>query len=151
GNFKLEKAVIVRKVTRYEYEKYILKPDLTEDQLKIYINKKGSNYDFLYLRHQEYIKSLLDLENAFEKRGIKYRLVQRYNFRPQLIDWADAIFTCGGDGTFLLAASKIQVPNKPVIGINSDPIRSEGFLCLPRKYSSNIMLTLDKIFKGEFR
>lgn len=37
GEFHLTKALIVRKVTRYEYEKYILKPDLTEDQLKSYV------------------------------------------------------------------------------------------------------------------
>lgn len=150
GEFHLTKALIVRKVTRYEYEKYILKPDLTEDQLKSYINKKGSNYNFLLLRHEEYVRSLMELENAFEKRNIKYRLVHRYNFKPNLIDWADAIFSSGGDGTFLLAASKVQVSDMPVIGINSDPGRSEGFLCLQKKYSLNLNLLLDKLVNNEF-
>lgn len=44
----------------------------------------------------------------------------------------------GGDGTFLLAASKVLDNAKPVIGFNSDPTRSEGFLCLPKKYSENV-------------
>ena len=40
----------------------------------------------------------------------------------------------GGDGTFLLGASKILSRDKPVIGFNTDPTRSEGHLCLPKRY-----------------
>ena len=36
-DLKLEKVIIVRKVTRYEYEKYVLKPNLTESDLKRYV------------------------------------------------------------------------------------------------------------------
>ena len=40
--------------------------------------------------------------------------------------------TAGGDGTFLMAASKIPDSNKPIVGFNTDPSRSEGYLCLPK-------------------
>ena len=50
---------------------------------------------------------------------------------PNLIDWADAIFSSGGDGTFLLAASKVQASDMPVIGINSDPGRLVVLVLFP--------------------
>ena len=51
------------------------------------------------------------------------------------------IVTTGGDGTFLMGASKILNRSKPVVGINTDPTRSEGHLCLPKHYSFNIKVT----------
>ena len=36
-DFKPRKALLVRKVTRYEYEKIYLKPDLSEQQLKEHV------------------------------------------------------------------------------------------------------------------
>ena len=51
----------------------------------------------------------------------------------------------GGDGTFLLASSRIRDNSKPVIGFNSDPSRSEGHLCLPKKYSANIRRAVEKL------
>lgn len=71
----------------------------------------------------------------------------RFNYSQENINWADVIVPTGGDGTFLLAASKIKDNNKPVIGFNSDPNRSEGHLCLPKKYSYNIREALEKLQK----
>jgi NAD+ kinase len=44
----------------------------------------------------------------------------------------------GGDGTFLMGSSKISNRFKPIVGINTDPTRSEGHLCLPKHFSFNI-------------
>lgn len=62
----------------------------------------------------------------------------RINYTRNKVNWADVIVPIGGDGTFLLAASKVMDNTKPVIGFNSDPTRSEGFLCLPKRYSENV-------------
>ena len=71
-----------------------------------------------------------------------------YFFHPQEnIDWADVIVTTGGDGTFLMAACRIQDREKPIIGFNTDPTRSEGYLCLPKKYSINICDAVRKLFE----
>lgn len=56
----------------------------------------------------------------------------------------------GGDGTFLLAASKIRNNIKPVIGFNSDPNRSEGHLCLPKKYSADIRYAVERLQSVSF-
>lgn len=73
------------------------------------------------------------------------KVVSRNDYSYDLIDWADAIVTSGGDGTFLLAAAKILNNKKPVIGFNSDPLRSKGHLCLPSKYSVDVKKAIDKI------
>lgn len=62
----------------------------------------------------------------------------RINYTRSKVDWADVVVPIGGDGTFLLAASKILDNTKPVVGFNSDPTRSEGFLCLPKQYSEDV-------------
>lgn len=59
----------------------------------------------------------------FRNHGIETKVVSRHQFTPELIQWADVLFTAGGDGTYLLAASKVTDKNKPLIGINTDPSR----------------------------
>lgn len=55
--------------------------------------------------------------------------------------WADLIVPIGGDGTFLLAAGRASPlfaksqQKIPIIGFNSDPLRSEGRLMLHKDYS----------------
>ena len=59
----------------------------------------------------------------FRKLGLSVRVIKRFDYNIDQIDWANAILTAGGDGTFLMAASKVEGHSKPVIGINTDPIR----------------------------
>lgn len=44
-------------------------------------------------------------------------------FVKECVDWADAVITAGGDGTFLSTATRIKNSNKPLIGINTAPDR----------------------------
>ncbi|VDQ03459.1 unnamed protein product [Trichobilharzia regenti] len=55
-------------------------------------------------------------------RGLEVRVVDRRTYSMDSVNWADVVFTAGGDGTFLFGASKILHPNKPVIGLNTDPL-----------------------------
>jgi len=84
---------------------------------------------------------------TLENRKIETRLVTRFDYNEENIAWADVVFTTGGDGTFLLGASRIHDPKKPLIGFNSDPTRSEGYLCLPKKYSNSVADAVDKLLK----
>ncbi|ESP03459.1 hypothetical protein LOTGIDRAFT_171397 [Lottia gigantea] len=61
--------------------------------------------------------------DSYSLAGIEARVVNRWQFHTEAINWADVIFSAGGDGTFLLAASKIMDKSKPIIGINTDPER----------------------------
>lgn len=89
--------------------------------------------------------------SSLKSCGIEAKLVNRTEYSDKNIDWADVVITSGGDGTFLMAASKINNRNKPVIGVNSDPTRSIGHLCLPKKYSNNFGEALRLFSEGKFR
>jgi NAD+ kinase len=73
--------------------------------------------------------------------------VHRSEYTQGNIDWADVIMPTGVDGTYLMAASRMHGNDKPVIGLNLNPIRSEGYLCLPVKYSTNVREVIDKLWK----
>lgn len=51
----------------------------------------------------------------------------------------------------LLVASKVLSKDKPVVGVNTDPERSEGHLCLPVHYTHAFPEALGKLCRGEFR
>lgn len=77
--------------------------------------------------------------------------MDRFEYTDANVEWADVIFTTGGDGTFLMAASKVLSRDKPVIGINSDPSRSVGYLCLPGDCTEDFPRALQKLLDGQFR
>jgi len=49
--------------------------------------------------------------------------------KPEDFVGKDLIFSLGGDGTFLKTASMVQVNTLPILGVNTDPVRSVGHLC----------------------
>ena len=110
-------------------------------------------YVLLFDRYHHHIHKEAEEKviKTLENRGIEIMKANRNEFTSELIDWADVIFTTGGDGSFLLGASKVRTPDKPVIGINTDPTRSEGYLCLPKHFSFNIDHAIDLLLKGQFR
>ncbi|XP_077972975.1 NAD kinase 2, mitochondrial-like [Styela clava] len=147
----LKQVVIVGKMTRYEFEKHRFN-GCTEDEFRQAVESRGSDYDSLYAQHLKHIQTLSSIKDVLSERGIEYKVCTRgKSHTVDLINWADAIITAGGDGTFLSAASKIHDQSKPVIGINTNPNRSEGHLCLPTKYSTNLGKALDKLAAGQFR
>merc|ERR1711962_1900513 len=92
-----------------------------------------------------------EVTRALEKRGIETRVVKRYQYNDEVVKWADMVFTTGGDGTFLMGSSKILNRYKPIVGINTDPTRSEGHLCLPKHFSFNVKEAIQSIVTGNFR
>ena len=65
-------------------------------------------------------------------RNIEVQMIDRLEYLSEqtrspggALDWADMVVSAGGDGTFLLAASRIHSSSKPLIGFNTDPLRSE--------------------------
>jgi NAD+ kinase len=66
------------------------------------------------------------------------------------VSWADVLIAIGGDGTFLVMSSYVQDNETPVVGINSNPSSSLGYLCLPEICSRNIQKTFDTLEKGKY-
>uniref|UniRef100_A0A8D2PQY1 NAD(+) kinase n=1 Tax=Zosterops lateralis melanops TaxID=1220523 RepID=A0A8D2PQY1_ZOSLA len=112
---------------------------------------KGSNYAGLLERHRIHTKNVEHLVDSLRNERIEVRLVKRREYNEETVRWADAVISAGGDGTMLLAASKVFDKFKPVIGINTDPERSEGHLCLPVRYTHSFPEALQKLYRGEFR
>ena len=64
------------------------------------------------------------LRHACRSANIETRILQRFDLNAEAIDWADVVFTAGGDGTYLLAATKFFNKDKPLIGLNTDSEKS---------------------------
>jgi len=54
----------------------------------------------------------------------------------------------GGDGTYLRTAGIIEDTNTPILGINTDPSRSIGFLCNNKIYNDMKEKQIEKIFEN---
>lgn len=150
SDFNASKAILLTKLTRYEYEKTHY-PNLSEEKFAQRLAHKGSNYKSLLLKHDNHKKSVENVSSCLRDKGIDTKVVTRSDYTKELVDWADVIFTTGGDGTFLLGASQVLDKNKPVIGIISDPARSEGRLCLSKALSFNFKEALEHLLNGQFR
>jgi len=148
--FKPDKVLILTKLSRYEFEK-LRHAELDEQQLERALKKRGSDYNMLLYHHNIHKNCEAIVTKTLESYNIETKIINRFDYNESNINWADVIVTTGGDGTFLLGASRVHDPDKPIIGFNSDPTRSEGYLCLPKKYSLQIKDAFDKLYRGHFR
>ncbi|MFH4977820.1 hypothetical protein AB6A40_004529 [Gnathostoma spinigerum] len=143
------RVLILSKMTKLEFIKSKCR-SLTTNELKAFIRQRGMNYAELKkkdMHHQQYVEAMKDVLKSY---GIESRCVGRDRYSDVAIAWADVIFSAGGDGTFLLAASKIK-DHKPVIGFNTDHLRSEGHLCVTGKSNMPVRESIDRLLRGKFR
>ncbi|KAM9590757.1 NAD kinase 2, mitochondrial-like isoform 3-T4 [Morphnus guianensis] len=152
GGFWPARVAVVVKTTRYEFEQQRYRyAGLSEEDLKQLLALKGSNYAGLLERHRIHTKNMEHVIDSLRNERIEVRLVERREYNEEIVRWADAVISAGGDGTMLLAASKVFDKFKPVIGVNTDPERSEGHLCLPARYTQSFPEALQKLYRGDFR
>ncbi|XP_018423764.1 PREDICTED: NAD kinase 2, mitochondrial isoform X2 [Nanorana parkeri] len=152
GEFRPQRVAVVTKTTRYEFELQRFRyAGLSEEDLKELLALKGSSYNGLLQRHNIHSENVEHVVESLRKEGIEVQVVKRRDYDEATVRWADAIISAGGDGTMLLAASKVLDRFKPVIGVNTDPERSEGHLCLPMHYTHSFPEALHKLYRGEFR
>ncbi|XP_059213964.1 NAD kinase 2, mitochondrial isoform X2 [Centropristis striata] len=152
AGFKPEKVAVVTKTTRYEFEQQRYRyAGLSEEDLKQLLAMKGSSYSGLLERHNIHTNNVDHIVKSLRREGIEVRVVKRGEYDEAVVRWADAIISAGGDGTMLLVASKVLSKDKPVVGVNTDPERSEGHLCLPVRYTRAFPEALEKLCRGEFR
>ncbi|XP_045923173.1 NAD kinase 2, mitochondrial isoform X1 [Micropterus dolomieu] len=152
SGFNPGKVAVVTKTTRYEFEQQRYRyAGLSEEDLKHLLAMKGSSYSGLLERHNIHTNNVEHIVRSLRKEGIEVRVVKRGEYDEEVVRWADAIISAGGDGTMLLVASKVLSKDKPVVGVNTDPERSEGHLCLPVRYTRAFPEALEKLCRGEFR
>ncbi|KAH8277941.1 hypothetical protein KR018_010595, partial [Drosophila ironensis] len=161
ANFKLERALVVTKLSRYESEQ-LRHPGLSRDQLDQKLRDRGTDVEMvLYLHnlHKDFERRIVQ---SFCDVGCQVKLSSsRLEFRSSLskdvMRWADVIVPVGGDGTFLLSAGRasplfaLSQQKTPIVGFNSDPLHSEGRLMLPKYFSDNPADAVGRIKCGDFK
>jgi NAD+ kinase len=80
----------------------------------------------MLLSHEQNQRTLEVVQKVLEKSGFEVKARSRQDMR--LATDEDLVVSVGGDGTFLWA-QQIVSGNMPIMGVNSDPGRSVGFLC----------------------
>ncbi|XP_037045451.1 NAD kinase 2, mitochondrial isoform X1 [Bradysia coprophila] len=153
--FKPSKALIVTKLSRLEFEQQ-RQPNLSRNELEKNIRHRGSDYDVMLNFHTIHKEFERKIAQCFNKFGVEVKLVNRLIITKEHIKWADILVPVGGDGTFLMTAGRASVFNPtvtktPLVGFNSDPLRSEGRLMLPKKYSYDPEEAIRRIVKGDFK
>ncbi|XP_044000749.1 NAD kinase 2, mitochondrial isoform X1 [Gambusia affinis] len=150
--FKPDRVAVVTKTTRYEFELQRYRyAGLSEEDLTQLLAMKGSSYSGLLERHNIHTSNVEHIVQSLQSAGMEVRVVRRGEYDDEVVRWADAIVSAGGDGTMLLVASKVLNKDKPVVGVNTDPERSEGHLCLPVRYTRAFPEALERLCRGEFR
>uniref|UniRef100_A0A7E4W1K9 NAD(+) kinase n=1 Tax=Panagrellus redivivus TaxID=6233 RepID=A0A7E4W1K9_PANRE len=133
--FAPKNVLIISKTTRLQYELHRAKLDLSQVHNPEFVSRvKSRGIDLLDLKRKHEMQSTF-VENIcreLSKDNITVRVATRADYTKDLVAWSDLIISAGGDGTFLTAASKVRDAT-PVIGINTDPVGSEGHLCLTGK------------------
>ncbi|XP_014103445.1 NAD kinase 2, mitochondrial isoform X1 [Bactrocera oleae] len=158
--FKLQRALIITKFSRYEFEQ-MRNPQLSRVQLEKKLRDRGTDFEMLMYLHNLHKDFERNVVQSFLNVGCEVKVANRVEFRSSLskeiMKWADLIVPVGGDGTFLLAAGRAsplfaQSQQKtPIVGFNSDPQRSEGRLMLPKHYTENTADAVTKIKSGDFQ
>ncbi|XP_014488410.1 PREDICTED: NAD kinase 2, mitochondrial [Dinoponera quadriceps] len=137
SSFVPRKVLIVTKLSRYHFEK-VREPKLNKNQLRLKLLERGYDYNTMIASHTA-TKAVEDqVTETLEQMNVEYKIVNRTNLDQSLFTWADLILPIGGDGTFLLASNLIFNNKKPIMGINSYPEKSEGYLMLSARYTRNI-------------
>ncbi len=91
---------------------------------------------------RSYVKKILN------KHQIRYVFVERFKLKKYHYENKNLILVVGGNGTFLRTSHFIY-DKKPILGINSDPSKKEGFFMNSTK--KDFEEKLKKILKGNFK
>ncbi|XP_024877850.1 NAD kinase 2, mitochondrial [Temnothorax curvispinosus] len=149
SSFVPKKVLIVAKLSRYHFER-LREPGLNETQLKMKLIERGSDYDTMLASHLA-TKAVEDqIIQILRKMNVEYRIIDRTSLDQSLFTWADLVLPIGGDGTFLLASNLIFDNKKPIMGINSYPEKSEGYLLLSAKYTNAIPEIFEMLRAGHY-
>lgn len=152
GEFAPKRVLIVSKTTRLQYELHRARLEISQahDPSFLYRLKcRGTNFLELKRKHEMQTSYIDAIVRELEKDNIEVKVATRADYTKDLALWGDLIISAGGDGTFLTAASKVRNAT-PVIGINTDPVGSEGHLCLTGKLRRPPDEVIRQFLNGDF-
>lgn len=74
--FRLKKALIVTKLSRYEFEQH-KNPKMTVNELEHMLRDRGTDYDALIQIHKAHKEFEARVANSFKQFGVEVKLVNR--------------------------------------------------------------------------
>lgn len=122
------KAKVVYKKSMYQ----IYVEERKNEHIKALLDSGDVTTQSMMASHESNERTIELVLKTLEKVRIDYEINTRQNVR--LSKDEDIVFSIGGDGTFLWTQSYV-LPGIPVFGINSDPGRSVGYLCVADMFS----------------
>ncbi len=117
-----KKILIVPKITKVEWDLHRL--GFTEDKLKEFYKKENLNVERIFESHKRQKENLERIKNLI----IGATIVNRDGLNKYIINNYDLIIAVGGDNHFQYVSHFLE--NTPILGINSDPSRSDGALMM---------------------
>uniref|UniRef100_A0A0N5BEW1 NAD(+) kinase n=1 Tax=Strongyloides papillosus TaxID=174720 RepID=A0A0N5BEW1_STREA len=152
-HFNPKNVIILTKTTKLQYllKKYKIKyEDRYESKFIKRLEKIGVNINELEGKQSIQDDFVNEIVTTLKKRNINTKVVLRDNFNEDIVNQNDLVISAGGDGTFLTAASSVS-PKIPLIGINTDPIGSEGHLCIAGKANIPPSVQINSFLDGDFK
>jgi len=95
---------------------------------------------------EKHLATLDNVEDILKEKEIEFYSVEVKDLQFSCFKDKDLIITIGGDGTFIAASSFTK--NQKILGINSEPEQSEGFLT---SIKENELEKLKEILDGKYK
>lgn len=140
-HFTPSKVLVVQKRTRLVRET-LRHPCYLQN---LHLAGRRDDLKAIQRRHDIHETNLSVILRELQGRFKEVRLVDQINQGD--LDWADLYVSAGGDGTFLNVASHL-VGGKWVVGLNTDPDRSVGHLCVRSKHTTNLKYIIKQLADG---
>jgi NAD kinase len=138
----IEYAIIVKNKTRLEA---LVERFNTKAQAKFYIERSGGDFEDYEIEHQNFHSSLSVVQARLSK-VIKNKIVERGFLPSFLFNEHQVVIVIGQDG--LVANTAKYVNNVPIIAVNPDNSRYDGFL-LPFN-PDNFLGAVEKVMANTF-
>ncbi|MBI1968766.1 NAD(+)/NADH kinase [Candidatus Woesearchaeota archaeon] len=119
------------------YELYNHSP---EDDARQYVQKHEAD---LKASHERQVHTLETVLDELQKLGLPAKEVYRAHLPEEDLSMYELVIPVGGDGTLLEVSHYVR--NTPLLGVNSDPLRSVGFFCAAtRKTIGEVLRQLEQ-------
>jgi len=117
---KIKKIIVIPKLSKYELDMKCL--NLSEKELIEKYENEGINIKRIINSHQRQKDALNKLKELLPEA----EFIQREGLTKEIVKKADLIISFGGDNHFQYVSHFLN--GKLILGINSDPVSSEGVL-----------------------
>src|SRR3989338_4584283 len=111
------------------YQQYI--QELQDPHLSLLLRRRHPDVLDMQRAHLIHEEAMEAVTLALRQRPVEFDLAYRADLK--VTRRYDLVVSVGGDGTFLQAARSVM--RTPLLGVNSDPLRSEAVFCAATRHT----------------